>query len=356
MKQNGKSLPAKTGPAAVDELRERRAGARPGAPTSRPAASSADRADLDEGREVVARREQQPDRQHARDEAVADERERERALVEIEAARAASALSSTKRPPTTASSTSATPIRLASSTRPGPDAHHVDAHARARSGSSRATVEVAHGLPNIAFTTTSAEHADQDDHDREHADQRRRAADRADLLAHHLAEALAVAAHRADQDREVLHRAAEHDADQDVERAGQVAELRREDRARRAARARRSPRSDGRRRPSGWSARSPCRRRGGARACARVVEREARARRGTPSRSGSRSRRCRAPRPGTRRSRASRRARVAITPSAPAPAQRDRDPADPRASFDMLGIVLSARKGDGCDADFSRWS
>ena len=55
-------------------------------------------------------------------------------------------------------------------------------------------------------------------------------ADRADLVAHHLTEALAIAACRGHQDREILHRAAEHHADQDVERARQVAELRGQDR------------------------------------------------------------------------------------------------------------------------------
>ena len=54
-------------------------------------------------------------------------------------------------------------------------------------------------------------------------------------------------AHRID---EVLHGAAEDDAGDQPDRAGQEAELRGERRARRAARRRRSPRSDGRRAPS----------------------------------------------------------------------------------------------------------
>ena len=53
----------------------------------------------------------------------------------------------------------------------------------------------------------------------------------ADLLARHLPERLAVAPHRAEQDHEILHRAAEHGADDDPQRARQVAELRRQRRA-----------------------------------------------------------------------------------------------------------------------------
>ncbi len=83
-----------------------------------------------------------------------------------------------------------------------------------------------------------AEHGDQDDHDREHADQRDCAADGAELVTSHLAERAAVAPDRAKQRNEVLHAAAEHRAEHDPERAGQVTELRREGRADQRARAR----------------------------------------------------------------------------------------------------------------------
>ncbi len=46
----------------------------------------------------------------------------------------------------------------------------------------------------------------------------------------HLAQRLAVAADGDEQDDEVLHRAGEHDADEDPERAGKEAHLRGEDR------------------------------------------------------------------------------------------------------------------------------
>ena len=54
--------------------------------------------------------------------------------------------------------------------------------------------------------------------------------DLADLLARHLAERFAVAPHGGEQDDEILHRAAQHRADDDPQRARQVAELRRQHR------------------------------------------------------------------------------------------------------------------------------
>ena len=56
-------------------------------------------------------------------------------------------------------------------------------------------------------------------------------ADGVDLLFRDLAQRFAVASHRGAQDHEVLHGAAEHDADDEPERAGQEAELRGERRA-----------------------------------------------------------------------------------------------------------------------------
>ena len=63
---------------AVDEARQRPAAGSSGSMTTMPTASARDRAELDERREIVARREQQPDRQHRRGEAVDDDRPGER--------------------------------------------------------------------------------------------------------------------------------------------------------------------------------------------------------------------------------------------------------------------------------------
>ncbi len=57
------------------------------------------------------------------------------------------------------------------------------------------------------------------------------AGERVQFVADHLRERFAVAAHGGKEDDEILHGAAEDDADEDPEGAGQVAELRGEDRA-----------------------------------------------------------------------------------------------------------------------------
>ena len=75
------------------------------------------------------------------------------------------------------------------------------------------------------------EHCYQDHHDHQHADQRREAGDRADFVGGHAAERSAVALERVAEDHEILHASAEHGADDDPQRRGQVAELRGEDRA-----------------------------------------------------------------------------------------------------------------------------
>ena len=75
-----------------------------------------------------------------------------------------------------------------------------------------------------------AEHGYQDHHDHQHAHQRGEAGDRADLVGRHPAERTAVALERVAEDDEILDASAEHGADDDPQRRGQVAELRGEDR------------------------------------------------------------------------------------------------------------------------------
>jgi hypothetical protein len=65
----------------------------------------------------------------------------------------------------------------------------------------------------------------QDNHDEQHCQQRREPAHFADLLPRHLAERFAVAPHGGEQDDKVLHRTADHRADDYPESAGQVTEL-----------------------------------------------------------------------------------------------------------------------------------
>ena len=91
-------------------------------------------------------------------------------------------------------------------------------------------VTMPQGLDLSAFTTISASTASRTIMIPSTATSAVDAGDRTDLLARHLAERLAVAADRGGEDHEVLHGAAECDADDDPDDAGQVAELRREGR------------------------------------------------------------------------------------------------------------------------------
>jgi hypothetical protein len=82
---------------------------------------------------------------------------------------------------------------------------------------------VAHGIDHH-----QSQHGDDDHHDGQRAQRRRHPADRAELVARHLAQAFAVAARGEEQDGHVLHATAEHRAHQQPERARQVAELHRQ--------------------------------------------------------------------------------------------------------------------------------
>ena len=70
-----------------------------------------------------------------------------------------------------------------------------------------------------------AQHGAQDHHDEQGADEGGEAAEGPELIARHLPDAAAVAARGHQQHRHVLHATAEHRADEDPQRPGQVAEL-----------------------------------------------------------------------------------------------------------------------------------
>ena len=75
------------------------------------------------------------------------------------------------------------------------------------------------------------EHRQKDDHDREDGDHGGHAGDRVDFFLRHLAQRLAVAADRRAEHDHVLHGAAEHDAGNQPDCAGEIAELRGQRRA-----------------------------------------------------------------------------------------------------------------------------
>ncbi len=84
-----------------------------------------------------------------------------------------------------------------------------------------AMVNVPHGLPFSAFTTTSATTASRMIMIKSTVEKRREAARFSDLVPRHLAERLAIAPHGAKQNHEVLYRAPQHRANDDpVARSG----------------------------------------------------------------------------------------------------------------------------------------
>ena len=209
---------------AVDEPRERRHLER------RQHDENADRqrdhdADLHERGEIVARREQQPHRKDRRREAVDHEQHGQRPSAQRED-RGEIGLSGDPASGVEGEGDEqheADRARLEHAARADPA--HVDAHQHRdrnresdRHRSPRARLERVHDHER--------EHRDQHDHDAEHRDERGVSGDGADLFLRHLAERFAVAPNGRAEDDEVLHRAADHDADDDPQNARQIAELR----------------------------------------------------------------------------------------------------------------------------------
>ncbi len=177
-----------------------------------------DRRDLEECREVVARAEQHPDGQHRCDEAVGDHHPGERyaALAERRGERRVSGdpAAGDQR---NEQQQRAHDRRLADFARP--PALHPPAHQQ-RDGDRTGDRKQAPRRGAQCVHDDQREHREQDDHDREHGHHCRRAGDSVDFLLRHLAERLAVAPQRTEEDREVLHRAAHHDPDDEPQRAG----------------------------------------------------------------------------------------------------------------------------------------
>ena len=94
-----------------------------------------------------------------------------------------------------------------------------------------AIVNVPHGLPFSAFTTTSATTASRMTMISSTVTSADEAAHFADLLARHLPQRFPVAPHGSEQNHEVLHAPPRHGADDDPQRPRQVSELRRQHRS-----------------------------------------------------------------------------------------------------------------------------
>ena len=191
--------------------------------------------DLQERREIVARAQEYPDRQHRRDEPVRDQHpgDRRAALNEGRGerwvARDAAAADQCANQQHGAHYGS-----LADPSWPPP--LHPRAHEQGDGNRTGDRKQSPRRRPQRVHHD-ERQHREEDDHDREYGDHGGYACRLADFFLRHLSQRFAVAPQRAEEDREILNRAAEDHADHEPKRAGQEAELRGEHRSHQRSRA-----------------------------------------------------------------------------------------------------------------------
>mmetsp|Transcript_1545 Transcript_1545/g.2514 ORF Transcript_1545/g.2514 Transcript_1545/m.2514 type:complete len:727 (-) Transcript_1545:200-2380(-) len=188
-----------------------------------------DGADLQEGGQVVPRRQQQPHRDAGGHEAIAHQRPHQLHRREGEQRRQRGAFAHGLAAEDGGHQQHEADHRhLADAT--GADEAQIDAHEQ-RDRNRRSHSERAPGRIRQRLHDNQGQHRQDDDHDHEGAEQRDQARHRAHLLLDEVAERAAITARRDEQHDEVLHRAGEHDAGQDPQQPRQIAHLRREHRA-----------------------------------------------------------------------------------------------------------------------------
>ena len=182
-----------------------------------------DRADLQEGRQIVAGREQQPDRQNRSDEAVTDQQPGQLFAVQREdraperIGRNLAAVGDRGHQQDEADDRDFTdPAR--------PDEAQINAHQEC-DRNRRGDRESPPGRVGQRLDDDQREHGEDDHHDHEGAEQRDDSGDRAQLGLDQVAERAAVAAHRDEEHQEILDRAGEYHAGQYPQHAGQIAHL-----------------------------------------------------------------------------------------------------------------------------------
>ena len=198
-----------------------------------------DGADLQEGRQVVARGQQQPHGQHGGDEAVDDQDPGQALAIEIEH-RAQHRMRGhvLTKGDGGHQADEADDRDLADLART--DVAQVHAHEQ-RDGDGGRDREGAPGRMRQRLHHDQRQHGQDDHHDHEGAEQRDHARDLAQFGLDQIAQRPAVTARRDEQDGEVLHGAGEHHARQDPEHARQVTHLGGQHRAHQGA----SPRDGG---------------------------------------------------------------------------------------------------------------
>ena len=186
-----------------------------------------DRADLHKGRQVVARGEQHPHREHRGEEAVDDQGDHQGLRGQREDAGQAGLLD----PPTAddRQEQQRDTDHGGLDDPAGPQRAQVEPHEQ-RDGDRHGDAEGAPRGCRQRVDDDEGKHREQDDHDREDRQQGGRATHRADLFPYHLAQALAVAAHGEEQDHHVLDPSGEDHTGDDPDGARQVAHLGRQHR------------------------------------------------------------------------------------------------------------------------------
>ena len=188
-----------------------------------------DGAYLQEGRQIVARRQQQPHRQHGGDEAVADQDPGQRGAAEGEQRRPGRALVHRLAAQDGQHQQHKADHRNLGNAA-GADEAQVDAHEQRHRNRGRHR-ERAPGRGRQRLDHDQRQHRQDDDHDHEGAEQRDQPGDGAHLLLDQVAQRTPVAPRRDEQHDEVLHRAGKHHAAQNPQHARQVAHLRSQHRA-----------------------------------------------------------------------------------------------------------------------------
>ena len=183
-----------------------------------------DRADLHERRQIVTRREQQPDRQDGRGEPVDDEAPGERRRRQREHVLAPGRLGDPAAGDDREQQEHDADERHLGD-RPRTQEAQVAAHEQGDRDRHRDREHTPRRLGE-RVDDDEAEHRDEDDHDRHDGEHRRPTTDGAERVARHLADAAAATARRDGEHHVVLHGAREDDAEDDPHRARQVTHLR----------------------------------------------------------------------------------------------------------------------------------
>ena len=223
MNRNGNSAAGKHRPGAIGEAGDR-GHAQIGQCHANAYRERRDGTDLQKRRKVIARRQQQPHRQHARQKSIADQHQRQvaRRKGEPGGQRRVGCHAATG-PNGHQQQRHADARRLQHLVRPAEAAIKPHAEGDRDRGGKR---EYAPRRVRQRLDHDQPKHRQKNNHDGQHADRGHRSGERPHFAPDHIAKRVPVPPHRKTQYQEILHGAREHHAGQNPERAGQISHLR----------------------------------------------------------------------------------------------------------------------------------